>query len=249
MISAGPDDDRLDDRRIRMHRALAREAEALRQAAAEEKVTAQRRQRREAYRRITSARIRLELERDLPPATVRTYDRRGLAERAGTAPISAETASKLQRIVHFGDEHDKAVIERVMLGAGYEAGSAGFTPNDIRPHLRIDGTWTVNRYLVSGMYSTLCSEGLAEAIGSTRIHDSGSGNEGTACNRYRLTPRGRRYAREHYGVDDASSVGRAMTPPGRAGRTPAPEDESYLLGDLHVEERSTQTNRRRPRLS
>ncbi len=165
------------------------EAEALAAMRADERAAEQRRQRREAYGEITSARRQGGRDDDATPPA-QTDARRGLAERAGTGPVNSDTASKLQRIVHSGDEADKAIIERVMLEIGYERGAAGFTPNDVRPYLRIDGVWEVNRYLVSGMYSTSCSEGLAEAIDSTRIHDPRRGNEGTACNRYRLMVQG-----------------------------------------------------------
>lgn len=127
-----------------------------------------------------------------------------------------------------------------MLEIGYEAGDAGFTPNDVRPYLRVGKVWMVNRYLVSGMYSTFCSEGLAEAIGSTRIHDTGSGNEGTACNRYRLTAKGRRYARAYYGFDDAdieASLSASLGAPTTA--------EEELFSDLDIERRPPSASRLR----
>lgn len=179
-------------------------------------------------------------DREATPPTP-TYERRGLAERAGTAPVNSETASKLQRVVHSGSEKDKHQIERILLEIGYEAGDAGFTPNDVRPYLRIHGVWMVNRYLVSGMYSTFCSEGLAEAIGSTRIHDRGSGNEGTACNRYRLTAKGRRYARAFHGVADADIEAALSTSLGTPTIVPAEEE---LFADLDVERRPPSVSRR-----
>jgi len=179
-------------------------------------------------------------DREATPPTP-TYERRGLAERAGTAPVSPETAAKLERIVHHGNQRDKGIIERVMLEVGYETGAAGFTPNDTRPYLRINRVWRVSRFLHSGMYSTFCSAGLIEVTYWARIHDPGSGNEGTPCNRYALTAKGRQYARAIYGIGDDDL--HATFSASLGARTTVSAEEE-LFADLDVERRSAAHSRR-----